>query len=39
MKAANRLLRKRYLAHDVTIQLENYVDEMAICHQCKEPSK
>nr|CAH8853784.1 unnamed protein product [Trichobilharzia regenti] len=39
LKAANRLLRKRYLAHDVTIQLENYVDEMAICHQCKEPSK
>ncbi|CAH8856665.1 unnamed protein product [Trichobilharzia szidati] len=39
LKTANRLLRKRYLAHDVTIQLENYVDEMAICHQCKEPSK
>ncbi|KAK4470140.1 hypothetical protein MN116_005724 [Schistosoma mekongi] len=39
LKQANLLLKQRYLAHDVTIQLELYVDEMAVCHQCKEPSK
>uniref|UniRef100_A0A094ZEU5 Zinc transporter 2 n=2 Tax=Schistosoma TaxID=6181 RepID=A0A094ZEU5_SCHHA len=27
------------IAHDVTIQLELYVKEMADCYQCKEPSK
>ncbi|CAH8541927.1 unnamed protein product [Heterobilharzia americana] len=39
LKQANCLLRQRYLAHNVTVQLENYVDEMADCHQCKEPYK
>ncbi|CAI2729483.1 unnamed protein product [Schistosoma spindalis] len=39
LKQANHLLKQRYLAHDVTIQLELYVKEMADCYQCKEPSK
>ncbi|CAH8575313.1 unnamed protein product [Schistosoma rodhaini] len=39
LKQANHLLKQRYLAHDVTIQLELYVEEMANCYQCKEPLK
>ncbi|XP_018647400.1 cation efflux protein/ zinc transporter,putative [Schistosoma mansoni] len=39
LKQANYLLKQRYLAHDVTIQLELYVEEMANCYQCKEPLK
>ncbi|CAH8509133.1 unnamed protein product [Schistosoma turkestanicum] len=39
LKQANHLLKQRYLAHDVTIQLELYVEEMAACYHCKEPLK
>ncbi|KAF7262041.1 hypothetical protein EG68_00634 [Paragonimus skrjabini miyazakii] len=34
---ASTLLRKRYLVHEVTIQLEPYVPEMADCQRCQEP--
>ncbi|KAG5450605.1 Zinc transporter 2 [Clonorchis sinensis] len=34
---ASTLLRKRYLVHEVTVQLEPYSAEMADCQRCQEP--
>ncbi|CAH8521504.1 unnamed protein product [Dicrocoelium dendriticum] len=36
---ASTLLRKRYLVHEVTIQVEPYVSEMADCQRCQAPTR
>ncbi|VDP70731.1 unnamed protein product [Echinostoma caproni] len=37
LRQASSMLRKRYLVHEVTIQLEPYLQEMADCQLCQEP--
>ncbi|KAA0194498.1 Zinc transporter 2 [Fasciolopsis buskii] len=37
LRQASAMLRKRYLVHEVTIQLEPYSSEMAECQRCQEP--
>ncbi|KAL5963227.1 hypothetical protein TSMEX_009037 [Taenia solium] len=36
LERANRLLRRRFLVHEVTIQMEQYVPAMAECRLCQE---
>uniref|UniRef100_A0A5K3EVD2 Zinc transporter 2 n=1 Tax=Mesocestoides corti TaxID=53468 RepID=A0A5K3EVD2_MESCO len=36
LSRANRLLRRRFLVHEVTIQMEQYVPSMADCKLCQE---
>ncbi|TPP56647.1 Zinc transporter [Fasciola gigantica] len=37
LRQASSLLRMRYLVHEVTIQMEPYIPEMADCQRCQEP--
>ncbi|VDO03593.1 unnamed protein product [Rodentolepis nana] len=34
LERANKLLRRRFLVHEVTIQMEQYVPSMAMCRLC-----
>lgn len=36
LERANKLLRRRFLVHEVTIQMERYVPAMAVCRLCRE---
>nr|AKN21628.1 slc30a-8 [Schmidtea mediterranea] len=38
LRDASNMLRQRFQIADVTIQLENYVSEMAECQQCQDPA-
>ena len=32
------MLRRQFGIHDVTVQLEEYVEEMADCDECADPA-
>ena len=34
---SSRLVRERYGIHESTIQVEDYVEEMLDCTQCRDP--
>jgi len=35
---AGQMMRNKFGVYEVTVQIENYVDEMDDCVQCQEPS-